>query len=196
MKKVLIVMVLCLFCATATAAAATIAEDFAYKGIALGDSYEKMIKILGEPLYDNQLLSQGAMVTYYTYKDKLQIGVAVKNNSVVDIQIKSDRYEARDGVKLGATPYKLAKVYGKVERTFINGETYYIYTSEKNRQNRLMLQAEPTARYLLSIRITSLPITEAEIDARLEDELGNKNDLNTIYMGEKDIDTSRVQTNE
>ncbi|MFA6850225.1 MAG: hypothetical protein WCS30_07715 [Selenomonadaceae bacterium] len=196
MKKVLIVMVFCLLCATATAAAATIAEDFAYKGVALGDSYEKMIKILGEPLYDKQLLSQGAMVTYYTYKDKLQIGVAVKNNSVVDIQIKSDRYEARDGVKLGATPYKLAKVYGKVKRTFINGETYYIYTSEKNRQNRLMLQAEPTDRYLLSIRITSLPITDAEIDARLEDELGNKNDLNTIYMGEKDIDTSRVQTNE
>lgn len=195
MKKVFIVLVLCLCFVTVTAAAATVAEDFSYKGVALGDSYEKMIKNFGEPLYDKQILSQGTMVTYYTYKDKLQIGIAVKNNSVVDIQIKNDRYEARDGVKLGATAYKLTKVYGKVGRTFINGETYYIYTSEKNRWNRLMLQAEPTDGYLLSIRITSLPITDEEIDEQMEDELGNKNDLNTIYMGEKDIDTSRVQTN-
>jgi hypothetical protein len=133
------------------------------------------------------------------YKDDTKIGFDTIHNQVVDIQIGDKNYVDANGIKIGATPYKMQKVYGKSTRTMLGGKLFYIYVNEKDKQEKLLLQLDPDEGYLTGFRITNLIVDEnSDIktsDADLNQPV-NPNDVNTIYMGSKDIDTRRVKTNQ
>lgn len=192
LRKIGICLFLCLSVFSVVLAAPK-AEDFSCRGLYLGDTYQKMTEKFGQPRYQQQKLMQGIMVTYYVYKDDLQIGLDDREKKVVDIQIKNKEYTARDGIRIGATPYKIQQLYGKNEKKFMEGKAYYIYSRAENPRERLVLEVEATEGYLQNFRLTSLPLTDEEADRDLEIPMDNSsNDVNDLYMKSKDIDTSAV----
>ena len=97
------------------------------------------------------------------------VGVVGADENVVDIVIRDEKYEGRDGMKQGATGYYMKKVYGKPERVQLDGATYNVYYNPENKKERLMLKTDTMNNTLLSWRLTSLPITEEEADDRYDE---------------------------
>ena len=112
--------------------------DFSCRGVALGASEQELFKAWGEPLFDKAGRRQGVTVKVFVYKDQYEAAVD-KSGHVVDFVIKNDRYEARGGIRLGATSYWIQKTYGKAERQRIDGMPYYIYTREGHPHDHLLL---------------------------------------------------------
>ena len=68
------------------------------------------------------------------------MGVSVSTGKVVDIVIEDHDYAARDGVRYGATPHRIASVYGRKDREQIGGLTWNVYANpEKPGQKRTMV---------------------------------------------------------
>lgn len=143
------------FCAMlfSSLALAAKAEDFTYRGVALGDGYDQMAKALGAPGVDIDHMVGGRRMTYYIYRD-VRIGVDAASGEIADIRIADKKYEALNGVKLGATPHKIIQEYGAAKKERIGGHTYYIYRNAAKPEERLMLDV--SAGYLEEIRITRL----------------------------------------
>jgi len=173
-------------------AEAAVPEDFTCKGIGLGAAEGDMLTIFGEPMFDAERMTMGIHMKYYTFKNGYTVGVAVNTGKVLDIKIEDDRYEARDGIKIGATAYKIENVYGAQERVLLDGEKFYIYTNPEAAHERLLLSVDAEDNYLLRWRITELPLTEEEADEMaLEDDWDNP-DLTAQMMMEREIDTSAL----
>lgn len=164
--------------------------DFSCRGVALGDTQETLFKVWGEPLFDKTETRQGVSVKVYVYKDDYTAAVD-KSGHVVDFIIKNDRYEARNGIRLGATSYWIQKTYGKAERQHIDGEAYYVYTRKDHPHDHLLLGVDSQDGYLTSWRITSLPISEAEAEKRALEEEEEEGPLDPRFA-EKEIDTSAL----
>ena len=193
LKKFFVICSLCLSVYT-TATATVQSEDFSCRGLHLGDTYEQMKATFGEPRYDMDRLVQGVMVRYYMYPHEIQVGLDLHTKMVRDIQIKDKDYVARDGIKLGATPYKIKQVYGQAKKEMIEGSVYYIYRSGQKDQTRLLLQTDPTEGYLEAFRLTNLPFAEeiSEDEEDLADET-DRGDVNDLFIKSKEIDVSNVQ---
>ncbi len=183
-----------LFLAVPLAMAEARPEDFACRGVALGDAVteETLAKAFGQPLFHNDRSVFGQRVRYYTFKKKIVVGLSVPGDEVVDIVIKDRDYVARDGVRYGATAYKIMKTYGRTERVFIDGQTLYVYQNPDAPRQRLLIEAEPPEGTLLSMRLTSLPLTIEEAEER-EDQEWESQDLNAIEMRGGKIDMSALE---
>jgi hypothetical protein len=166
--------------------------DFICKGVALGDPETKMLTAFGKPLFDREAVTMGMHMKYYTFPKGYVVGVAVKTGKVLDIVIKDEDYMARDGVKRGATPYRIRQVYGNVERTFLDGEKFYIYANPVHPHQRLLLAADTMDNYLLWQRITELPLTEEEADQMVTEDDWDNPDLEARQLQDRAIDTSRL----
>lgn len=168
MKRIVMcVLVLCMCMLSATALAAKKtgslqAEDFAYKGVALGDDVTSMTEKLGEADFDTDIVVLDQTVKAYVYGSDLKIAVDPRNNKVVAILCKDKDYKARDGVTYGSTRAKLLQVYGKGDKLKRDGEIYYVYRNHEDEKQKLMLSLETTNYYVESFLITSLPLTEEE----------------------------------
>ncbi len=193
LKKIFIICSLCLS-VYATAGAAVQSADFSCRGLYIGDTYEQMKAAFGEPRYDMDWLVQGVMVRYYMYPHEVKVGLDLRTKTVRDIQIKDKAYVARDGIKLGATPYKIKQVYGQTQKQMIEGSVYYIYRSGQKDQARLLLQTDPAEGYLEAFRLTNLPLAEeiSEDEADVADE-PDRGDVNDLFIKSKEIDVSNVQ---
>lgn len=168
MKRIVMcVLVLCMCMLSATALAAKKngslqAEDFGYKGVALGDNAASLTEKLGEADFDTDIVVLDQTVKAYIYGSDLKIAVDPRNNKVVAILCKDKDYKARDGVTYGSTRAKLLQVYGKGDKLKRDGEIYYVYRNPEDEKQKLMLSLEPTNYYVESFLITSLPLTEEE----------------------------------
>lgn len=168
MKRIVMcVLVLCMCMLSATALAAQKngslqAEDFAYKGVALGDDAASLTEKLGEADFDTDIVVLDQTVKAYIYGSDLKIAVDPRNNKVVAILCKDKDYKARDGVTYGSTRAKLLQVYGKGDKLKRDGEIYYVYRNPEDEKQKLMLSLETTNYYVESFLITSLPLTEEE----------------------------------
>ncbi|MGP1366184.1 MAG: hypothetical protein ACTTKW_02515 [Schwartzia sp. (in: firmicutes)] len=185
-----LVLAFCLWAATVFAA---VPEDFSCRGVAIGEEATEaaLTEAFGAALFDQERSVFGLRVKYYTFRDDFVVGVTPKDGRVVDIVIKSRDYAGRCGVRCGATPYKITQVFGKVERQFIDGVTWYIYQNPDAPEERLMLEAELPGATLLSWRITSLPLTEEEMDARWDEEWESQ-DFGAAEMQAREIDMSAL----
>ena len=125
-------------------------EDFCCKDIRLGDSHQMVIDKLGQPKVDIEKIVEDRMIVYYIYKD-FKVGIDKAKDTVVDMRLNDRDYTIKNGVKLGATPHKILKEYGKTTRERKNGHMYYIYYNENQK-----LMFDISAGYLEEIRITSL----------------------------------------
>ena len=166
--------------------------DFSVKGVALGDSEEKMLEVFGKPNFEKERTVWGIHMRYYTFSRGYEVGVAVAAGKVADILVFDEDYKGRADVRYGATSHKIMATYGKKERTFLEGSTWYIYENPLNKREKLMLKAEPVNGSLLSWRLTRLPLTEGEADALTDEERSEweNNDLRAVDIGEREIDTS------
>ena len=135
----------------------------------LGDSESVLRAKWGEPLYDKIVIKQGVKVKTYVYKDRSEAGVAVHTGKVVDFVVDMDKYTARRNVRQGATKFWLEKVYGKNTRQFIDGAYYLIYNREQHPHQHLLLKVDADDGHLLDLRITNLPLDEAERAAMAEE---------------------------
>lgn len=144
------------------AAGKVVDEDFSCKGVMLGDSESVLQSRWGEPLYDKLTSKQGVRVRTYVYKDRSEASVAVATGQVVDFSVDGEKYVARDNVRQGATKFWLEKVYGKNKRQFLEGNWYLIYNRENHPHQHLLLKIDADDGHLLDLRITNLPLTEAE----------------------------------
>jgi len=168
MKRIVMcVLVLCMCMLSATALAAKKtgslqAEDFAYKGVALGDDAASLTEKLGEADFDTDIVVLDQTVKAYIYGSDLKIAVDPRNSKVVAILCKDKDYKARDGVTYGSTRAKLLQVYGKGDKLKRDGEIYYVYRNPEDEKQKLMLSLETTNYYVESFLITSLPLTEEE----------------------------------
>lgn len=138
-------------------------EDFSCRGLYLGDSKEKVLHIFGEYITQEVKPVWGKTILYYEFKDDFVVGMD-ESGKVVDMAIKNKDYEAREGIKYGATPYLIETVYGKKKRVFLEGRTYYIYENAKIPAQHLVLHVESVEGYLLDFRITSLPLAEDDVE--------------------------------
>ena len=200
MRRMLFVIVLLLlfWCPPAAArpAGRVLPEDFAVRGVVLDEPTDevRLIDVFGPVLFDDEKSVFGFRVKYYTFKKKYVVGIAPSTGRVVDIVIEDRDYAARDGVRYGATPYRIREVYGSKERTQIGGLTWYVFTNPDRPKERLMLEAEPGTWMLVSWRLTSLPLTEEEADLWDGPEEDWQNaDLTAHLMNEKEIDMSAVR---
>ena len=168
MKRIVmcvLVLCMCMLSATALAAQKTGSlqpEDFAYKGVALGDDAASLTEKLGEADFDTDIVVLDQTVKAYIYGSDLKIAVDPRNNKVVAILCKDKDYKARDGVTYGSTRAKLLQVYGKGDKLKRDGEIYYVYRNPEDEKQKLMLSLETTNYYVESFLITSLPLTEEE----------------------------------
>lgn len=168
MKRIVmcvLVLCMCMLSATALAAKKTGSlqpEDFAYKGVALGDDAASLTEKLGEADFDTDIVVLDQTVKAYIYGSDLKIAVDPRNNKVVAILCKDKDYKARDGVTYGSTKAKLLRVYGKGDKLKRDGEIYYVYRNPEDEKQKLMLSLETTNYYVESFLITSLPLTEEE----------------------------------
>lgn len=168
MKRIVmcvLVLCMCILSAAALAAKKTGSlqpEDFAYKGVALGDNAASLTEKLGEADFDTDIVVLDQTVKAYIYGSDLKIAVDPRNNKVVAILCKDKDYKARDGVTYGSTRAKLLQVYGKGDKLKRDGEIYYVYRNPEDEKQKLMLSLETTNYYVESFLITSLPLTEEE----------------------------------
>ncbi len=159
-------------------------EDFSYRGVALGDTEEKLLSVYGEPLFDTDTIKDGGALRVYTFRGGIDVGIARKTGLVVDFDVRSEDFSVRD-VKKGATVYWIQKKFGKVPSTNLDGQTVYIYRRAKTKEDRasLVLVIDPETRVLTSLRLTALPLTDEERHAAITEE-------ETEATG--DIDTSKL----
>lgn len=193
MKRIVmcvLVLCMCMLSAIALAAKKTGSlqpEDFAYKGVALGDDAASLTEKLGEADFDTDIVVLDQTVKAYIYGSDLKIAVDPRNNKVVAILCKDKDYKARDGVTYGSTRAKLLQVYGKGDKLKRDGEIYYVYRNPEDEKQKLMLSLETTNYYVESFLITSLPLTEeeqAEYDmGEFPTELENDQDDNRLSGG-------------
>ena len=168
MKRIVmcvLVLCMCMLSVTALAAKKTGSlqpEDFAYRGVALGDDAASLTEKLGEADFDTDIVVLDQTVKAYIYGSDLKIAVDPRNNKVVAILCKDKDYKARDGVTYGSTRAKLLQVYGKGDKLKRDGEIYYVYRNPEDEKQKLMLSLETTNYYVESFLITSLPLTEEE----------------------------------
>ena len=186
---VLVLAALCLPAGRSEAAGLQDA-DFSCRGAMLGASEAELFKAWGEPLFDRTEIRQGVTVKVYVYKDHYEAAVD-KSGHVVDFLIKNDRYEARNGIRLGATSYWIQKTYGKTERQRLDGAAYYIYTREGHPHDHLLLGIDAQDGYLTSMRITSLKLTDEEEEQRALEDDAVEGELDPRFA-EKEIDTSAL----
>lgn len=193
MKRIVmcvLVLCMCMLSATALAAKKTGSlqpEDFAYKGVALGDNAASLTEKLGEADFDTDIVVLDQTVKAYIYGSDLKIAVDPRNNKVVAILCKDKDYKAREGVTYGSTRAKLLQVYGKGDKLKRDGEIYYVYRNPEDEKQKLMLSLENVNYYVESFLITSLPLTEeeqAEYDmGEFPTELENDQDDNGLSGG-------------
>ena len=124
------------------------------------------------------------------------MGVAVSTGQVVDIVIEDQSYSAREDVRYGATPHRIATVYGSKEREQVGGLTWNIYRNPEKPGQKLMLEIEPETWILVSWRLTSLPLTEEEADLGGMEEDWQSNDFDAHLMAGKEIDMSALKERE
>lgn len=193
MKRIVmcvLVLCMCMLSATALAAKKTGSlqpEDFAYKGVALGDNAASLTEKLGEADFDTDIVVLDQTVKAYIYGSDLKIAVDPRNNKVVAILCKDKDYKAREGVTYGSTRAKLLQVYGKGDKLKRDGDIYYVYRNPEDEKQKLMLSLDTVNYYVESFLITSLPLTEeeqAEYDmGEFPTELENDQDDNGLSWG-------------
>ena len=166
-RKLGVNILICLFMLSATVMAAgkVIDEDFSCQGVMLGDSESVLQSKWGEPLYDKTAIKQGVTIKTYVYKNGYEASVSPKTGKVVDFVVDMEKYEARDGVRKGATKYWLEKVYGKQQRQYIEGNCYLIFNRPGFPHQHLMLLIDPEDGQLRELKITALPVNDAEAEA-------------------------------
>lgn len=165
--------------------------DFSCRGVSLGDTEAQLLEKFGTPLFDKEITRQGMPVKVYTFKNHDEAAVNRRTGKVVDIVVGDDRYEARDGIRLGATAYWIQQTYGKIERQMIDGEICYVYAREGHPHDRLVLTVDAEQGYLTGMRITSLPLTDEEAE---QWEIAGDAEEGPLdwRIAEKEIDTSRL----
>ena len=193
MKRIVmcvLVLCMCMLSATALAAKKTGSlqpEDFAYKGVALGDNAASLTEKLGEADFDTDIVVLDQTVKAYIYGSDLKIAVDPRNNKVVAILCKDKDYKARECVTYGSTRAKLLQVYGKGDKLKRDGDIYYVYRNPEDEKQKLMLSLDTVNYYVESFLITSLPLTEeeqAEYDmGEFPTELENDQDDNGLSGG-------------
>ena len=178
----------------AEAQGALASEDFTVKGIALGDSEEKMLAAFGKPDFDKERMVWDIHMRYYAFPHGYEVGVAVDTGKVADMLVKSKDYTARAGVRYGATAYKIRTTFGEKERTFLDGSVCYVYENPQDQRQRLILSVDAADGSLCSWRLTSLPLTEEEADALTDEERSEweNTDLHALSMEGKDIDMNAL----
>ena len=103
------------------AAAAVQATDFSCHGVSLGDSDGAVIEAFGQPLFEKTVSIQGILVKECDFDGDFTIGFAVMTGKVIDITIKNQKYEARNGIRYGATSGLIQATYGKSKKRMIDG---------------------------------------------------------------------------
>ena len=178
----------------ASAQSALLPEDFTVKGIALGDSEEKMLAAFGKPDFDKERMVWDIHMRYYAFPHGYEVGVAVDTGRVADMLVKNKDYTARAGVRYGATAYKIRTTFGEKERMFLDGSVCYVYENPQDQRQRLILSVDATDGSLCSWRLTSLPLTEEEADALTDEERSEweNMDLHALSMEGRDIDMNAM----
>lgn len=136
--------------------------DFICQSVAIGDEEAKAAAVFGEPIYEKNVCIEGVFVKECDYAGDFTIGIARSTGKVIDIISKGKQYTVRNGIRYGATPGWIAKTYGKVPRTMLDGNFFYIYTNPKEAFQHLMLQVDSEDGHLTAMRITGLPMNEEE----------------------------------
>lgn len=174
-------------------------SDFVYKGVALGDGVDHMRKQLGEPDFDRQSRVHGITLRYYVYGRKLQVGVfepAGAPPRVVDIVIRDENYKGRNDVRYGSTFYHVFETFGRSLRQPIDDKLYHVFEWAGPGHKRLLLEYQPPENVVLSWRITSLPLSEAEAERRYDEyaPAAVAADVGSLMIRQKTIDTSDINT--
>ena len=143
-------------------------EDFGYKGMLLGDSAEDMLKVMGEADYDRKESVFGIQVQRYEYGD-ITVSVAAASNRVVDIELKGKDFRLREDIRYGSTKYWIHHVYGMGETQLLEGDICHIYERPGHRHEHLLLRTDAESGALISVKITALPLNEAEAEQMIID---------------------------
>lgn len=191
MRLYLIIFCLCCSIFSLGMTFAPTKNNLTYNNLQLGDTYEQMIVQFGTPRYSESNYLWGQKITYYVYQNNNKIGINDKTKQIVDMIIVDDTYNHNDELKTGMTRYKIEQTFGQADRQLFEGNTCYIYKNEQ--KQRLIIQVEPTEKYLESFRITSLPV-ELPIDTTsyVPDDVTDESE--NPLMGDKQIDTSAVDS--
>lgn len=189
MRLYLIIFCLCCSIFSLGMTFAPTKNNLTYNNLQPGDTYEQMIAQFGTPRYSENNYLWGQKITYYVYQNNNKIGINDDTRQIVDIIIVDDTYNHNDELKTGMTRYKIEQTFGQADRQLFEGNTCYIYKNEQHQ--RLIIQVEPTEKYLESFRITSLPV-EVPIDTTsyVPDDVTDESE--NPLMGDKQIDTSAV----
>lgn len=164
--------------------------DISYNNLKLGDSYDQMIATFGTPRYNETDYLWGEKVTYYVYKNNNKIAISDDTHKVVDIIIVDDTYQKNTNLNMGMTSYKIEQTFGKTQRQSIDGKVCYVYQNEQTK-TKLIIQVEPSDKYLEAFRITSLPVELPQDNtAYLPDNATDESE--NPMIADKTIDTSAV----
>jgi hypothetical protein len=180
----------------AGAQAKLLEEDFVCNTVTLGDEDDKVIAAFGTPIYDRTVRISGILVKECDFNGEFTVGFAVSTGKVVDITIKNKKYEARNGVRYGATSAWIQQTYGVKKPRRIDGNKFYVYDNPKDRFQHLMLQMNTDDNSLMVMRITALPLDDVERQELMirKPELFREKEQKSVWFipSEKEIDMSAM----
>lgn len=159
---VLLAAVFLIFPAQETLAGELLSADFACRSLVIGDDESRVKSVFGEPVYEKNVCIEGIFVRECDYAGDFTVGISCSTGKVIDIISKGKEYEARNGIRYGATSGWITKTYGKAPRTMLGGNIFYIYTNPEDGFQHLMIQVDSEDGHLLTLRITGLPMDEEE----------------------------------
>lgn len=196
-QRMLYGMALCLiafFCAASPVSAGAVRpDDFSYRGVTLEDTEQSLHEKWGAPSFEKTTYVRGIRMRACTYGETV-VSVAAATGKVVDIALSGDQYRLRDDVRKGATGGYILKTYGKVPRQFLDEHTCYVYVHPAHPHWHLVLNIDAVERYLTTVRITMLPLTDEEAEAMVgeNDDTADELDLSSSYIASKKIDVSAL----
>jgi len=99
-------------------------EEFAFQGISIGDSVDKVINTLGQPARKD-LSKYGFRWYIYNGDYSRYIQIGIRDNRVVGLYTNAANWESKKGVKLGTQKEEVQNIYGKPLDGITKGNIIY-----------------------------------------------------------------------
>lgn len=111
-------------------------KEFVFRGITIGDSKDKVIKTLGEPM--RQDLSKYGFKWYIYNEDYSKyIQVGIDDNKVVGIYTNASNWKSKKGIMVGTTRNEIRSNYSEPLSSIKKGNT--IYNLENSKANTYLI---------------------------------------------------------
>jgi uncharacterized protein YkwD len=177
-----------------TAAQFTAEKLFSIRAIAIGDSEERVLNLLGQP--DRKDLSEYGFQWYIynsNYSSYVQVGL--KNGVVVGLYTNAGNILSKDGIQIGTPRTRVSELYGKPLEYIEKGNTRFMLPYEQS-EAAVYLIENSFITFFYDIHngstLTALQIIEAGTELSLQSFYGDPSEALRTSFEKQSFDLANV----